>query len=160
MPYVAKPWPVRFRRHVPTDVGRHDCWEWLGGLKPGGYGRFMLSKYPYKEVLAHRASWELHRGPIPAGKVVCHHCDNPRCVNPAHLFVGTQAENVDDMQRKGRRTVLQGPSIGTAVYSAETIAEVKRMLAEGLTPTPIHRATGISVCHIKRIRAGKARRVL
>lgn len=76
------------------------CWEWMGRRDKDGYGSFRMS--PSETDLAHRASWRLHRGPIPEGLFVLHRCDNPPCVNPEHLFLGTQADNVHDMYAKQR----------------------------------------------------------
>lgn len=81
------------------------CWIWLGGLQPSGYGIFRRTR-------AHRLAWELYKGEIPDGKSVCHRCDIPSCVNPEHLFIGTQQENMVDAFKKGR---LKVPSNGYAL---------------------------------------------
>lgn len=77
------------------------CWLWTAQLMPGPwqYGRFT---YRGREMLAHRASWEIHRGPIPRRMHVCHRCDTPSCVNPDHLFLGTHQDNMRDRDNKGR----------------------------------------------------------
>lgn len=81
---------------IDADTG---CWLWIGTIGSYGYGHFYANKKLHR---AHRYSWELKNGPIPKGLLVCHHCDKPPCVNPSHLFVGTQMENIHDAMRKGR----------------------------------------------------------
>lgn len=81
------------------------CWEWTGAKRGGGYGTmgFYIAetkKKPHK--YAHRIAWELYKGSIPEGMSLCHRCDNPGCVNPEHLFLGTHKDNMNDRDAKGR----------------------------------------------------------
>lgn len=83
------------------------CWEWLGSRSTDGYGLLARGKTGDGEQLASRRSWELTHGPIPEGLLVCHHCDNPPCVRPDHLYLGTQSDNMRDARSKGRMPVGQ-----------------------------------------------------
>jgi DNA-binding CsgD family transcriptional regulator len=86
-----------------------ECWEWTGfRVPPLGYGRFRLND---EQTWAHRVSWELTFGPIPEGLQVCHRCDNPPCVRPDHLFLGTPLDNVRDMIGKGRASFQKRASL-------------------------------------------------
>lgn len=79
-----------------------DCWVWTAGTRGRGSHRYGAIRINGKNRSAHRVSWELTNGPIPGGLVVCHHCDNPPCVRPDHLFLGTVQDNALDRDRKGR----------------------------------------------------------
>ena len=89
---------ARFWFHV-SKRGPDDCWEWQGARRHFGYGVF---NNPTGPSSTHRYSWQLHNGPIPDGLWVLHHCDNPPCVNPAHLYVGDWRDNQRDMYERGR----------------------------------------------------------
>ena len=86
------------KKYIINDVT--DCWEWTHAVNNIGYGMFRWTSD--KMRTAHRVSYELFNGPIPNGMAVCHKCDNPKCVNPKHLWVGTLKQNAQDMVAKGR----------------------------------------------------------
>lgn len=96
----AKPIADRFWPKVSRG-SPYECWEWLGTRDRAGYGR-MSTRRGQAPVRAHRVSWELHYGAIPDGMVVRHKCDNPACVNPAHLLIGTYRQNMADAVERGR----------------------------------------------------------
>lgn len=91
------------RTMIPHD-GSTDCWIWIGGKDRDGYGQCHAAKVTKdnKVTRAHQLAWVMLNGPIPADMLVCHTCDNPSCVNPNHLFLGTWDDNVQDMVSKGR----------------------------------------------------------
>lgn len=93
--------PTRF--HAKYKGGDSDeCWNWFGSKVPGGYGQIRAGGPNGKMLSAHRSAWEIAFGPIPKGLQVLHDCDNPGCVNPHHLTLGTVDDNMKDMAAKGR----------------------------------------------------------
>ena len=114
-----------------TFVAKSDeksCWLWLGYKLSSGYGTFRLES-PRRKILAHRWMWQIFHGPIPEGLNVCHHCDKPQCVNPSHLFLGTQTDNMQDAVRKQR--MPKGEQHYSTRLTSEDIMKIRA--AKGLT---------------------------
>jgi hypothetical protein len=99
-----------------------DCWFWLGCTAGGGYGWFWRNGGP---EYAHRVAYELIFSAIPQGMDVLHHCDNKRCVNPAHLFLGKHIDNMRDMINKGRGVFLKGEEHGQAKLTWKEVNEIR-----------------------------------
>jgi hypothetical protein len=110
--------------------GPDECWEWTGKKGDWGHGRFYGGP-DRGEIGAHRFSWELANGPIPAGLNVLHRCDNPPCMNPAHLFLGTFKDNTQDMLAKGRdgHGVMPGEANPAAKLTARQVRQIRRLAA-------------------------------
>lgn len=141
-----------------------DCWLWTACLDDKGYGRIGLGGKHGRAMQAHRASWLVFLGEIPEGLCVCHRCDVPKCVNPAHLFLGTQTENHADMVRKGRNALgvraapknpVHGEAIWCAVLTADAVRAVRQRIAGGLTQSAVAREFGVSRSTVQLIAAGK-----
>ena len=115
-----------------------NCVPWPGYLNRRGYG---CLRYNGKWSLAHRVAWEKERGPIPPGVCVLHRCDNPPCINPDHLFLGTQLDNIADRHRKGRNGRLPGESNGRARL---TEAQVRAIRSDTRSKVAIAQTYGIS----------------
>jgi len=127
------------------------CWEWTASLLSYGYGQFRVNKKIYK---AHRISWVIHNGDIPDKLCVLHRCDNPPCVNPDHLFLGTNAENSKDMVIKGRSS--HGGSHPNAALTRAKVIEIRMWLDLKYQLKSISKAYGTSMANISRIRLRKA----
>lgn len=125
------------------------CRIWDGQLnKKGGYGRI---GYMGKGWRAHRLAYLLLQGPIPDGMELLHSCDNPRCINPAHLRPGTHAENIAEAYQKGRKTFPQGPGHPRFSFSREQAMEI---INSTESAGSISRRIGVSVSSICRLRKG------
>lgn len=139
---------VRFWRLV--DRGADDeCWLWLGTKLPQGYGNFILRSGV--TLRAPRFSYELNVGPIPPKMHVLHKCDDPRCVNPKHLFLGSNRANVDDKLRKQRQA--RGERSGVARLTEE---QVRQIILDGRSHRDIARSHGIGKSTVGAIKTGKA----
>jgi hypothetical protein len=164
---------TRFWRHVNKTPA---CWLWTGartggqiGGSGGRYGSFIVRVGPHKGRYAHRFSWRLHRGAIPEGLVICHTCDNPLCVNPEHMFLGTMAENNADMRAKGRQARgerhgmrkhphrrARGERQGNARLTEADVHAIRQLYATGgITQKVLGQQFGVSREHVRDIVRGK-----
>lgn len=151
----------RFAKRFEIDPAT-GCWNWTGTMNNTGYGAIsgVLHGKRYAKLLAHRASWLIFRGEIPEGDsyhgyVVMHKCDNRLCVNPAHLELGTQADNVQDMLNKGRKGVgewqrRKGVEHFRSAFKDQ--ADIDLICATVGKTKELAERFGVDVCTIKRIR--------
>lgn len=145
-----------FWTHVDI-LGEDDCWNWKLWKNTKGYGRWKVCGNP---IFCHRHAYEISIGSIPDGYHVLHHCDNPLCCNPKHLFIGTNQDNVNDRVSKNRSAYTKGQSNGRAKLTDKDIIEIRRLFKSGLShlkiaklynispTTAYYAATGITWKHI------------
>lgn len=104
-----------------------DCWEWQGGVNSTGRGVYW---YNGSSIHAHRFVWTITNGDIPDNMLVCHHCDNGKCVNPKHLFLGTQKDNMQDMVSKGRKVTLRGSNDPKSKLTESDVLRIRSLYGE------------------------------
>ena len=121
------------------------CWEWTGAKHGCGYGAIKRGGGGRNQLASHRASWEIHFGPVPQNMQVLHHCDNRGCVNPLHLFLGTQSDNVRDAMRKGK--------FGITALSPD---EVRAIRASPLSRQELADTYGVGWTQIWYIQTGRS----
>lgn len=139
---------ARFLANTIRD--RRDCWNWTGSENSNGYGRFVLND---RHILAHRLSYELFFGKIPNGLNVCHKCDNRKCVNPEHLWLGSQSENLTDASTKGRmkQPDTRAHRNGNTTLTWDKVRAIRAMHARGLRKFHIARLFNVSASTISNI---------
>ena len=145
----------RFWRQVKKTPG---CWEWTGAVtRASGYAQIGMGGKGGRLELVHRFSYILHKGPIQEGLVVMHACDNPRCVNPAHLSVGTISDNVRDSVRKGRWKAIPPLQCGSDQHSSKLTEEAVRLIRDNpqISTKELAIRYGTNVTSIQKVRSRK-----
>ena len=137
--------------------GSDECWEWTKGKTLAGYGLCGIHRQRY---YAHRLAYEFTYGPLPEGLHACHHCDNPGCCNPSHIFAGTPKDNMQDMYKKGRHpgvVGLKGSDNGMAKLTDENVKTIKTLLKYGYKQPVIAEIYSVHRKTISRINTGETR---
>lgn len=142
--WKGKPKLEYFLRKVSIPENKDLCWPWTGLKDKDGYGKFSGTR-------SHRYSWIIFRGTIPENMFVCHQCDNPVCINPSHLWLGTPAENSADRNRKGRQAkqlrIHAKPS-----YPVDVVLAIRQQLLLGRTQKDVAEEFGISPAYASLIK--------
>jgi len=153
--YTSETYRIEIKERLLKKVVKQEdedlCWSWTAMKNEDGYG---CHSFAGESTLAHRVSWIVHNGPIPYGLYVLHKCDNRQCVNPKHLFLGTQKENVHDMRAKGRRiwNGNKGMAHPLRVLTVENVLEIRKLhAAGGVTFRALSKQFEVGETQIRRI---------
>lgn len=141
-----------YRRFMGKVAVTATCWEWTAAKTKDGYGEI---GFRGKTARAHRVAFLLFVGEIPPGLSVLHTCDNPGCVNPAHLYAGTQAMNVRDRIERGRSRHPFGENHGRAKLTEKDVAEIRAALASGCVQRRLSERFGVTPTTILKIKKGE-----
>ena len=128
----------------------NDCWEWQAALDGKGYGQL---RYHYKQYIASRIAWEVYRGEIPKDRLVLHKCDNRKCVNPNHLYIGTHSDNMSDKVTRNRDPYAGRP----ITHSKKFVEAIRSLYKDGHSQMAISRSLGISQSFISQVVRGNKR---
>jgi hypothetical protein len=153
LPQIKNKVPIekRFWKYIVKDKNPDKCWKWTGSKISFGYG---MLRHNHTGILAHRISYELLVGPIHAGLFVCHLCDNPECCNPKHLWLGTNKDNTNDRDKKGRCKSNVGINNPRATLSENQMIIIKYKLKEGISLSKLAKEFSITKTSMWRIKNG------
>lgn len=151
-----RPLAERLWARVDSTAGPDACWPWKGAVLWNGYGCINSGPPEKRSLGTHRVAYSCHYGPIPAGSKILHSCDNPPCCNPAHLRLGTQLDNLKDMNAKGRNA--KGERHGNVKLSDAAVSAIRLSHAAGATGRSLASAFSVSESYISSIIHGRARR--
>jgi hypothetical protein len=145
---------MTLRERLEKNIDRsspNGCWIWTGGHHERGYGAISVNN---RSRSTHRLMFDIYNGPIAEGLFVCHHCDNPSCCNPSHLFAGTHTDNMQDAVSKGRRP--KGSDINTSRLSQDDVRDIIGFIAIGCNDAYIAERFEVSRMSIYCIRNGRS----
>lgn len=149
-------WAAAEKRFFARVIKTPYCWNYKTNSNP--YGAVYLSR-KIKSIGAHRFSWIIHYGKIPKNLCVCHKCDNPSCVRPEHLFLGTHAENMADRDKKGRNNLVKNEAHHNCKLSIEEVKIIReRYRKENISGRALAKEYGVDFSHVYRILRNLKRR--
>lgn len=153
-------WPtdiasVCYRFWSKVKIGKpNECWEWQASISKDGYGQFCGQ---HKSYQAHRFSMKIKLGrDLKKDELICHKCDNRKCVNPNHLFIGTPLTNMQDRDNKGRHRAVRGQDSGTAKLDETSVREIRNLIRLGVVQREVADRFKVSPSLITRIKKGLA----
>jgi len=146
---------ARFWSKVDKSGGANACWPWTASLRSDGYGQMHVPGKNGGARASHRWAWELTNGPPGRDVFVCHHCDNPKCCNPEHLYLGDDKSNSADKVARGRH--VRGERVHSAKLSDADCARIRELLAAGQSQSAIAREFAVTQGTISRVATGARR---
>lgn len=142
----------RFWSRVVKQEGEDACWEWVGATwQNGRYGKVNSGG---KHLRAYHLPWELENGKIPKGMCACHKCDNPACVRPSHIFIGSKSDNFKDMHQKGRAKIEKGTERYNSKLDPGKVREIRKLSSEGIGTCELSRRFNVNTGTIANIKNG------